>query len=96
MLEKLKLIADHYDEINEKLMDPNVINDQNQYRDLMKEYKSLTPIVEKYKELQKASDDFEEAKSMLEAGGLDKDFKELLQEQYDESRDVYKRQFPWS
>ena len=43
MLEKLKLIADHYDEINEKLMDPNVINDQNQYRDLMKEYKKPHP-----------------------------------------------------
>ncbi len=91
MLEKLKLIADHYDEINQKLMDPNVINDNNLYRDLMKEYKNLTPIVEKYKELQKASDDFEEAKTMLEAGGLDKDFKELLQEQYDESREMIDR-----
>lgn len=91
MLEKLKLIADHYDEINQKLMDPNVINDNNLYRDLMKEYKNLTPIVEKYKELQKATDDFEEAKSMLEAGGLDKDFKELLQEQYDESREAIEK-----
>lgn len=86
MLEKLKLVANHYDEINEKLMDPNVVADQNQYRDLMKEYKSLTPIIDKYKELKQATDDFEEAKSMLDAGGLDKDFKELLQEQYDESR----------
>ena len=51
MLEKLKIVADHYDEINEKLMDPNIVGDQNQYRDLMKEFKSLTPIVDKYKEL---------------------------------------------
>ncbi len=91
MLEKLKIIAVHYDEINEKLMDPNVVADQNQYKELMREFKNLTPIIDKYKELKQATEDFEEAKAMLDAGGLDKDFKEFLQEQYDENHQAIER-----
>ena len=82
MLDKVLLIEQHYDEINEKLMDPNVVSDQAAYRDLMREYKSLTPVVEKYREYKKAAADFEEAKEMLEAGGLDRDFKEMLEEEF--------------
>ena len=82
MLDKVLLIEQHYDEINEKLMDPNVVSDQAAYRDLMREYKSLTPFVEKYREYKKAAADFEEAKEMLEAGGLDRDFKEMLEEEF--------------
>ena len=49
MFEKLQLIEERYEEINRRLMDPNVVSDQNAYRDLMKEYKNLTPIVEKFR-----------------------------------------------
>ena len=47
MFDKLELTEKRYEEINQKLMDPEVVSDPNQYRDLMKEHKSLTPIVEK-------------------------------------------------
>ncbi len=87
MFDKLILTEQRYDEINESLMNPDVINDQDQYRSLMKEYKVLTPIIEKYREYKSNKDAFEEAKMMLEEGGLDKDFKEIVQEQYDESRE---------
>lgn len=86
MLDKLKLAEERYEEINEKLMDPETVNDQKLYKDLMKEYKTLTPLVEKYREYKKASDDFEEAKEMLEEGGIDKDFKEIVQLQYEENK----------
>ena len=42
----------------------------------------MTPGVEKYREYKKAAADFEEAKEMLEAGGLDRDFKEMLEEEF--------------
>lgn len=83
MFDKLSLTENRYEEINKKLMDPAVINDNLLYRDLMKEYKNLTPIVEKYREYQECKKAFEEAKSMLDEGGLDKDFKEVVQEEYD-------------
>ncbi|MBP1573242.1 MAG: peptide chain release factor 1 [Oscillospiraceae bacterium] len=88
MFEKLKVLSEKYDNINEQLMDPDVINDQNQYRNLMKEYKSLTPIIEKYREYIKAKEGFDEAVELLDAGGLDKDFKEMVQMQYDESKEA--------
>lgn len=72
--------------MNEKLTDIAVINNNELYRDLMREYKNLTPIIEKYREYMSASKSFDEAKEMLDAGGLDKDFKEMVQTEYDESK----------
>lgn len=86
MFEKLKSAEIKYEEINQKLMDPAIINDNEQYKTLMKEYKTLSPLIEKYREYVKAEAAFDEAKQMLEEGGLDHDFKEIVQEQYDESR----------
>ena len=62
-----------------------MVSDNLRYRDLMKEHKRLTPIVEKYLEYKKAKADAEEARALLEEGGLDKDFKEMVLEQLDES-----------
>ena len=45
MTEKLEIMEKRFDEINEKLTDINVINDQEQYKNLMKELKSLTPML---------------------------------------------------
>ena len=66
MFEKLKDVAARYEQINEKLMDPTVVSDNNQYKTLMKEHKNLTPIVEKYREYEKAEASLEEAKELLE------------------------------
>ncbi len=87
MFDKLSFTEKRFEEINEKLMDPTVINDNNLYRDLMKEYKNLTPIVEKYREYVKVKQNFEEARQMLEEGGLDKEFKEVVQEELETSKE---------
>ncbi len=86
MLDKLQLAENRYEEINEKLTDPNIISDNEQYRLLMKEHKTLTPLIEKYRELKKAQEEFDEAKQMLNDGGLDAEFKEMVQLQYDDSK----------
>lgn len=87
MFEKLKALSEKYDKINEQLMDSEVISDQELYKNLMKEYKNITPIIEKYKEYLKAQAAFDEAVELLDAGGMDKDFKEMVQAQYDESKE---------
>lgn len=87
MFEKLLALEEKFNEINEKLMDPNVINDNNQYKSLMREYKNLTPLIEKFKEYKEAKKSFEEAKELLDAGGLDKDFKEMVQLEYEENKE---------
>ncbi|MBQ8569143.1 MAG: peptide chain release factor 1 [Oscillospiraceae bacterium] len=87
MFDKLKSTEDRYNEINEKLMDPDIISDNKQYAALMKEYKNLTPVIEKYREYVKYRTGFEEAREMLEEGGLDREMKELAQSEYDENKE---------
>ncbi len=86
MTEKLNIMERRYEEINEKLTDVNVINDNTQYKNLMKEYKNLTPIIEKYREYKAAKKDLDEAEEMLAEGGLDKDFKEMVQQQLEDNK----------
>lgn len=87
MFEKLELIENRFEEINQKLIDPEVISDNEQYKNLMKEHKNLSAIVEKFREYKEQKASFDEAKEMLNDGGLDKDFKEIVQEQYEESKE---------
>lgn len=88
MFEKLALMEQKYDEISKKLSDPEVVSDNKLYAQLMKEYKNLTPIIEKYREYKRAQAAFDEAKELLDGGGLDKEFKEMAQAEYDESREA--------
>ena len=86
MLEKLSEVEKHFDEISDKLFDPNIISDMEQYKSLMKEQKTLSPIVEKYREYKKAESDLEEAKQMLDDGGLDKEMREMVFTEIEESK----------
>ena len=46
MIDKLQAVRNRYDEISNQLQDPTVINNNELYRQLMKDYKNLTPIAE--------------------------------------------------
>lgn len=86
MYDKLEFVEQRYNEINDRLMQPGIANDQEAYKALMKEYKSLTPVVEKYKEYTSAKADMDEAREMLDAGGLEKDFRAMVEEQLVDSK----------
>ncbi len=81
MFENLREAEKHYEEINELLMQPEVINDTEKYKNLMKEHKNLTPIIEKYREYMSAVSNLEGAKEMLDEGGLEPELKELAEEE---------------
>ena len=87
MIEKLKSVEEKFESINTQLCDPDVVSDIEKYKTLMQEAKHLTPVVEKYREYKKVNADFEEAQALLGEGGLDKDFREMVQEQFEQSRD---------
>lgn len=91
MFEKLKLTEQKYESISEKVADINVINDTKLYTQLMKEYKNLTPVVQKYREYLSVESNFNEAKELLESGNLEKDFKDMLQEEYNSSKQNLER-----
>jgi peptide chain release factor 1 len=85
MFDKLEIADNRYEEINLKLSDPQIIADQDEYRRLMKEFSELGEIVEKYREYKKVKSDIAEARELLEST-LDKDFRELVQMEFDEAR----------
>ena len=81
MIEKLRQLSEKYDGIKENLSDPAVVSDMEKYTSLMKEYKNLTPIVEKYREYEDVSLAVTEAEELLETP-LEKDFKDMVEEEY--------------
>ena len=85
IFEKLNDAKKRFDCINEEVIKPEVMSDQKKYKDLMKELKNLTPIIECYKKYEKEKNDFKEAKEILKDGGLDKDFKEMVKQQLEDS-----------
>lgn len=86
MLDKLKSVEEKFEDINAQLCDPDIVSDMEKYRKLMQDVKHLTPIVEKYREYKKVVADLEEAKMLLDEGGLDKDFREMVLEQLEDSK----------
>lgn len=87
MIDKIKLMEQRYNELGNKLSEPGIADDQKQFAELMREYKNLTPIIEKYLEYQSAENSFNEAKELLDAGGMDKEFKEMVQAEFEESKE---------
>ena len=83
MLNKLASVEERFEEICEKLYDPAVIADLEQYSALLKEHKNLEPVITKYREYKAADDTLKESRAMLDEGGLDKDFREMVQEEYE-------------
>ena len=87
MFEKLSAVESRYEQIGVELTRPEIVSDNAQFTRLMKEHSELTPIVEKYREYMSAVNSEKEAAELLEAGGLDKDFKELVEAELLESKE---------
>ena len=87
MFDKLLGIEERFENVNEQLCDPATVSDQQLYTKLMKELKQLTPVVEKFREYKGIKDTFEESKMLLDEGGMDKDFKEMVQEEFETAKE---------
>ncbi len=85
MIERLKEIEKRFNDVETELNSADVVRDKDRYRDLMKEFKNLTPIVEKYRELKKAEDDMRAAEEMLETES-DAEFRRMCKEEAEAMR----------
>ncbi|MBE7033375.1 MAG: peptide chain release factor 1 [Ruminococcaceae bacterium] len=86
MFNKLAFIEERYEELSQKISDPEVIADQNRWRKLCKESSDILPIVEKYREYKNASNTIDEAKEMLEVN-TDKEFEQMLLLEIEENKE---------
>ena len=87
MLNKLALAEERFEEICQMLYDPEVIADIEKYSALLKEHKNLEPIITKFREYKSADETLKESRAMLDEGGLDKDFREMVQEEYENAKE---------
>ena len=75
MFEKLEAIEKRYVDLTKKISDPEIISNQNEWKNFMKEHAEIEPIVEKYREYKKIKQGMEEAEEMLN----DPELKELAE-----------------
>ena len=79
IVEKLETTRDRFEEISGLLAEPDVIADQNRFRDLSREYSKLDPIIKLFANYQVIVDDMAAASEM--AADSDPELKEMGEEE---------------
>ncbi len=87
MFEKIEIFSKRYDELNNRLYDPSVAADPNEYSKVMKEVKSIEAIVLKYREYKELLKTMEEAREIMEDSSSDKDFREMAIAEIDDCKE---------
>ena len=81
LFEKLIPAEDRYREIEQMMTLPEIATDGKRYTALVKEYNSLTPIVEKYREYKGAKKSLEDAIEMREDSSLERELRDMADEE---------------
>ena len=76
---KLESVSDRFEEIAGLLADPDVIGDQNQFRELSKEYSRVEPVVNLFRDFEALTGDIAAAKEM--ADDADDEIREMGREE---------------
>ena len=66
MFENLKEAEERYEHIAELLMLPETVSDNEKYKSLMKEHKTLTPVIETYRAYLQTQTDLAETRALLD------------------------------
>ena len=85
MFDKLEDTVARYEELMNELSEPDVANDPNRFKRLMKEQSDLTPLVETYREYKQNKQNIEESLELLKEES-DEEMRELAKEELNESR----------
>ena len=85
MFDRLEDLLIRYEELMSELSEPDVANNPERFRKLMKEQSDLTPIVEAYKEYKQCKQNIEDSLAMLDEE-TDEEMKELANEELNDSK----------
>ena len=83
MFEKLAEVEQSYQEMEQRMADPALLNDMDEYRRVHKQYSDLSEIVAKFREYKEAARQLDETEQMLR-GSLDEDMRDLAQMEFDD------------
>ncbi len=81
---KLQTLVDELKEIDQELMNPDVVSDQNKYKNLMVRRSELEPVVEAFQKYKASSKNRKDAEQMLQ-NESDADMKEFYQSEIESS-----------
>ncbi|MCD8026175.1 MAG: peptide chain release factor 1 [Clostridiales bacterium] len=90
MFEKIEIFDKRYSELTQRLYEPSVASNPEEYQKIMKEIKSIEEIVLKYREYKKALQTESESLEMIEES-TDSELKELAQAELDEAKQSIER-----
>lgn len=82
IFEKLEKADDRYREIEQLMTLPNIVSDGKMYTSLMREYKSLSQIIEKFREYKKTEKEMRDADEMMRDSSLDPDLRDLAEDEF--------------
>ena len=85
MFDRLEDLLIRYEEVMGELQEPDVANDTERFRKLMKEQSDLAPIVEAFKEYKQCRQNVEDSLVMLEEES-DEEMRELAKEELNEAK----------
>ena len=85
MFDKLEDLVIRYEEVMSLLSEPDVANDNNRFKALMKEQSELAPIVKAYQEYKKHKENIEDSLALLEEES-DEEMRELAKEELNDSK----------
>ncbi|MBK53495.1 MAG: peptide chain release factor 1 [Candidatus Marinimicrobia bacterium] len=85
MIDKLQNIILHYEELEQQMIDPALINNQNKYKEVTREHRRLAPVIDKAKNYISISKQIEEGESILK--GNDEELKIIARDEIDSFKD---------
>src|SRR5690625_853317 len=91
MLDRLQLLEDRYEQLNELLSDPEIVSDIDKLRDYSKEQSDLSEVVTKYRQYKDVSEELVDAEAMLADDDLDKEMAEMAKMEVSELSDTKER-----
>ncbi|WP_316637247.1 peptide chain release factor 1 [uncultured Ruminococcus sp.] len=90
MFSRLAIFDKRYNELEKRMYEPDVVSDPDRYREVMREYASIEPVVKKYREYQSAQQTIEDSLMILDDASSDDELRELASIELDDA----KRQLP--
>ncbi len=88
IFKKLQKAEARYREIEQRMTLPEVVLDNKEYSKLIKEYKNLEPVIEKYREYISAEKTMKDADFMMRDPSIESELRELAEEEFKAFKEI--------
>ena len=79
MQRQIQDLLEHFDSLQQKIVDPDLVMDQTRYKEVAKEFKRVEPIVELYRELESCQIGLNDTREILEDDETDDEMLEMAE-----------------